>query len=53
VYDDGETDRMGTPTISPEGESKEAWYDLNGRKLNGKPTKKGLYIHNGRKVVVP
>ena len=28
------------------------WYDLNGRKLQGKPTKKGVYIMNGRKVVV-
>ena len=28
------------------------WYDLNGRKLNGMPTKKGVYINNGRKVVV-
>ena len=28
------------------------WYDLNGRKLNGMPTKKGLYIMNGKKVVV-
>ena len=30
-----------------------AWYSLDGRKLNGKPTKKGLYIHGGRKFVVP
>ena len=28
-----------------------AWYSLDGRKLEGKPTKKGLYIHNGRVVV--
>ncbi len=28
------------------------WYDLNGRKLNGMPTKKGIYMNNGRKVVV-
>jgi hypothetical protein len=28
------------------------WYDLNGRKLQGMPTKKGLYIMNGKKVVV-
>ena len=28
------------------------WYDLNGRKLNGKPAQKGVYIKNGRKVVV-
>ncbi len=29
-----------------------AWYDLQGRSLNGKPTTKGLYIHQGRKVVM-
>ena len=28
------------------------YYDLNGRKLQGVPTKKGVYILNGRKVVV-
>lgn len=28
------------------------WYDLNGRKLDAVPTKKGVYILNGRKVVV-
>ena len=28
------------------------WYDLQGRKLQGKPTKKGVYIQNGKKVVV-
>ena len=29
-----------------------AYYTLDGRKLDGKPTKKGVYIVNGRKVVV-
>ena len=29
-----------------------AWYMLDGRRLSGKPTKNGLYIVNGRKVVV-
>ena len=28
------------------------WYDLNGRKLQTVPTAKGVYIFNGRKVVV-
>ena len=28
------------------------WYTIDGRKLSGKPTKKGLYILNGRKAVV-
>ena len=28
------------------------WYDVNGRKLQQKPTKKGIYILNGIKVVI-
>ena len=27
------------------------WFTLDGRKLGGKPTKSGLYIHNGKKVL--
>ena len=30
----------------------DTWYDLNGHRLQSKPTKKGLYIHNGKKFVV-
>ena len=30
----------------------ESWYSLDGRKLEGVPAKKGLYIHNGKKEVV-
>ena len=29
-----------------------AWYDLNGRRLDGKPSEKGIYINGGRKVVI-
>lgn len=29
-----------------------SWYTPDGRRLSGKPTKKGLYINNGRKVVI-
>ncbi len=28
------------------------WYTIDGVKLNGKPTASGVYIHNGRKVVI-
>ena len=28
------------------------WYDLNGRKLAGKPSMKGIYVNGGRKVTV-
>ena len=30
----------------------DAWYSLDGRKLDGKPSAKGMYIKNGKKVVV-
>ena len=39
-----------TSDSSPEGEGK--WYTLNGQKLNGKPTQKGVYIQSGKKVVI-
>ena len=29
-----------------------AWYSLDGRQLVGKPAAKGVYIHNGEKVIV-
>lgn len=29
-----------------------SWYTIDGRKLNGKPAKKGMYIHNGKKAFV-
>jgi hypothetical protein len=28
------------------------WYDMSGRKLNGRPTKKGVYIKNNKKTVI-
>ena len=30
----------------------DSWYTINGVKLNGKPTKPGLYINKGMKVVI-
>ena len=30
----------------------DAWYSLDGRKLDGKPNAKGMYIYKGRKVVI-
>ena len=31
---------------------KDQYYDLQGRTVNGQPLKKGLYIQNGKKVIV-
>ena len=41
--------------ISAETASKlnaEGWYTINGMKLNAAPTEKGIYINNGKKVVL-
>ncbi len=49
-FDDETT---GITTIAHETDSpKEGWFSLNGMKLYKQPTTKGLYILNGRKVVV-
>ena len=53
VFDDETTGVESVELRTENGEfATAAWYDLNGRKLNGMPTKKGVYIMNGRKVVV-
>ena len=41
--------RSLTPTLS-KGEGE--WFDLSGRKLGSKPAKQGLYIMNGKKVLI-
>ena len=32
--------------------SSDAWYTIDGRKLSGKPSVKGVYVNNGRKVII-
>ncbi len=32
--------------------SDAVWYSIDGRQLNGKPSQKGIYVVNGRKVVI-
>lgn len=31
---------------------RDSWYTLDGRRLIGQPSQKGLYIHNGKKIIV-
>ncbi len=42
----------GIETISNVIMTHDNYYRLDGRKVDGKPTKKGLYITNGRKIVI-
>lgn len=39
-------------TVTGEFTSVTGWYDMKGRKLNKKPTQKGTYFNNGKKVVI-
>jgi hypothetical protein len=50
--DDSETMSLNDKGEMINDKEAGAWYDLQGRKLNGKPTKAGLYINKGHKVMV-
>jgi hypothetical protein len=39
-------------SVNDNSSVKEGWYNLNGVKMQGTPTQKGIYIHNGKKVVI-
>lgn len=41
----------GTPTISNTS-TDNAWYTLSGMKLGKKPAESGVYIHQGKKVII-
>jgi hypothetical protein len=49
TFDDGTTPITNIRTINDDG--TEQWFDLNGRRI-AQPTKKGIYIVNGKKVVI-
>ena len=51
---DGDDSTLGvtTPLSDKRGAGDEAWYSLDGRRLQGKPAQKGVYINNGRKIVI-
>ena len=51
-YEDGdETDGIATVDLSA-AEDNSVYYTLTGMRLNGKPTVKGIYVCNGKKVYV-
>lgn len=49
-YAGSEVTAIRSIEVSPE--TKSHWYTLDGKRLSGKPTQKGIYVRNGRKVVV-
>ena len=52
VQREGETTGISAP-LNEKGEMRsDKWYTIDGRRLQGKPTQKGMYIVNGTKVVI-
>ena len=50
-FEEGET--TGIITMSDvRSEMSDGWYTIDGRKLSGKPSVKGVYVNNGRKVII-
>ena len=49
---DGSTTAINCINADGEAIETNGWYTINGIKLQGVPTEKGIYIHNGKKLVV-
>ena len=55
VMNFGDEETTGIISVQGSGSKvngSDAWYSLGGQRLQGAPTAKGVYIQNGRKVVV-
>ena len=52
VGGDSNTTEIEDVRYNKEDAQNERWFTLDGRMLQGKPSQKGLYIKNGRKVVI-
>jgi hypothetical protein len=48
----GDVDAIGEIDTTTGEISFDGWYDMSGRKLEGKPTASGIYINNGKKIVI-
>lgn len=44
--------RAGEPAQSAGADGRHDWYTLDGRRLSARPSRPGIYFHDGRKVVV-
>ncbi len=48
----GNTTGINTINTNNNSVKTDKWYTIDGRQLNGMPTQRGLYINNGKKVVI-
>ena len=52
-FGDEETGIREISTPSNSSNSSNLWFTLDGRRLNGQPTQTGIFIHGGKKVILP
>ena len=52
VIDDDVTSHLELKNSGVEESKTDVWYTLGGRRLSGKPTKGGIYILKGQKVII-
>ena len=52
VFDGATAIESLTPDAAPKAQAADHWFTLDGRRLQAKPTAPGIYINNGKKVVI-
>jgi len=52
IFDDGTSTAINLISNGAQNNENGMWYTLQGLRLDKKPTTKGVYIHNGKKVVI-
>ena len=51
-FGDGEPTAINEIVNGKPSNGNSAWYSLDGRRLNGKSSRAGIYINNGKKVII-
>ena len=49
---DGQVTAIGTLHTRTGEVTLDGWYTLDGKRLTGQPTQKGIYVNNGKKVII-
>ena len=53
IDDDNETDMIHSVTTNSRQSSfDDVWYTIDGIRLKGNPSDKGIYIHSGRMIII-
>ena len=51
-FEGDDPDGIGNVQSSPAGSQLDAWFSLDGKRLDARPTHKGVYVNNGHKVII-